>query len=262
MNLNRYTEKAQEALAAAQQIADRAGHPEIVPEHLLVALLDQRDGIVPAVLGKMNVPVASIAADVRALIDKLPAVQGGAQPGLSARLRRIANAAEDEAQRLKDEYTSTEHLLLAIASESGRGTVPAPTAAQKTGKLPGNAAFHKLELLAGAAIAWFVLPCPGPEQPPNHPLPATHSPLAFTPICPEHTAARCRPRCALALPTEEGPRCFDGGALPPATPGDLCRFAGGEPPCAWRPWRRGIVPRPPRGTRPCRRRTPTRPTPR
>jgi ATP-dependent Clp protease ATP-binding subunit ClpB len=120
MNLNRYTEKAQEAVAAAQQIADRAGHPEIVPEHLLLALLEQPEGIVPAVLSKMTVPVTPLATEVRGLIDKLPRIQGGSQPGLSARLRRVANAAEDEAQRLKDEYTSTEHLFLAIAGESGR----------------------------------------------------------------------------------------------------------------------------------------------
>jgi ATP-dependent Clp protease ATP-binding subunit ClpB len=120
MNLNRYTEKAQEAIVAAQQIADRAGHPEILPEHVLLALIEQPDGIVPAVLGKMGVQPAAMAATVRGLVDRLPRVQGGAQPGLSARLRRVANAAEDEAQRLKDEYTSTEHLLLAIAGETGR----------------------------------------------------------------------------------------------------------------------------------------------
>jgi ATP-dependent Clp protease ATP-binding subunit ClpB len=131
MNLNRYTEKAQEALATAQQIADRAGHPEMVPEHLLLALIEQPEGIVPAVLAKMNVDVASLAAGVRAMVDKLPRVQGGAQPGLSARLRRVVSAADDEAKRLKDEYTSTEHLLLAMAGESGRA--PAVELLKQTG---------------------------------------------------------------------------------------------------------------------------------
>jgi ATP-dependent Clp protease ATP-binding subunit ClpB len=120
MDLNKYTEKAQEAILAAQQIAERSGHPEIVPEHLLLSLILQRDGIVPAVLGKMNIDAASLAGSVEQAVNKLPKVQGGAQPNMSARLRRVFTAAEDEAKRLKDEFTSTEHLLLAIAAESGR----------------------------------------------------------------------------------------------------------------------------------------------
>src|SRR5215831_9190851 len=115
MDLNKYTEKAQEAILAAQQIAERTGHPEIVPEHLLLSLILQRDGIVPAVLGKMNVDAGSLAQSVEQLVNKLPKVQGGAQPGTSARMRRVFNAAEDEAKALKDDFTSTEHLLLAIA---------------------------------------------------------------------------------------------------------------------------------------------------
>jgi ATP-dependent Clp protease ATP-binding subunit ClpB len=125
MNLNRYTEKAQEAIVAAQQLADRAGHPEILPDHVLLALLDQPEGIVPAVLGKMHVDPARLRAEVQALLDKLPQAQGGAQPGLSSRVRAVTQAAEQEAERLKDEYTSTEHLLLAIAGETGRGALAA-----------------------------------------------------------------------------------------------------------------------------------------
>ncbi|HKW01256.1 MAG TPA: ATP-dependent chaperone ClpB [Vicinamibacterales bacterium] len=121
MNLNRYTEKAQEAVQAAQQLAERAGHPEMLPEHLLLALINQPDGIVPAVLGKMNVDAARLAGAVEGLVNKLPRVQGGATPGLSSRLRAVFRNAEHEAERLKDEFTSTEHLLLALASESGRG---------------------------------------------------------------------------------------------------------------------------------------------
>jgi ATP-dependent Clp protease ATP-binding subunit ClpB len=121
MNLNRYTEKAQEAILAAQQLAERAGHPEVLPEHLLLALMNQPDGIVPAVLGKMNVDAARLASAVEGLVNKLPRVQGGATPGLSSRVRTVFRNAEQEAERLKDEFTSTEHLLLALASESGRG---------------------------------------------------------------------------------------------------------------------------------------------
>jgi ATP-dependent Clp protease ATP-binding subunit ClpB len=120
MNIQKYTEKAQEAIAAAQQLADREGHPEITPEHLLLSLVDQQGGIVPAILLKMNVRPATVASEVRAELGKNPRAHGGSQPGLSARLRQIADAAEAEAERLKDEYVSTEHLLLAVASEAGR----------------------------------------------------------------------------------------------------------------------------------------------
>jgi ATP-dependent Clp protease ATP-binding subunit ClpB len=120
MNLNKYTEKAQEAVLAAQQLADRAGNPELLPEHVLLALVQQKDGIVPAVLAKMTVDPATVEPAIQALIDRLPRAHGGAQPGLSARLRQVLAQAEEEAARLKDEYTSTEHLLLAITGESGR----------------------------------------------------------------------------------------------------------------------------------------------
>jgi ATP-dependent Clp protease ATP-binding subunit ClpB len=120
MNLNRYTEKAQEAVLGAQSLAERAGHPEITPEHLLLALVAQRDGIVPSIIGKMQLDPAAIGAEAQGLVDKLPKVRGGAQPNLSARLRDVLAAAEAEAGRLKDEFTSTEHLFLAIASEAGR----------------------------------------------------------------------------------------------------------------------------------------------
>src|SRR5438874_13543503 len=110
MDLNRYTEKGQEAILSAQKLAERGGHPELFPEHVLLALLTQADGIVPAVLGKMNVDTPGLSAAVQSLIDKLPKVQGGAQPGISPRLRKVLTSAEDEAQRLTDEFTSTEHI--------------------------------------------------------------------------------------------------------------------------------------------------------
>ena len=125
MNLNRYTEKAQEAILGAQSLAERAGHPEITPEHLLLALVAQRDGIVPSIVGKMQLDPTALGAEAQALVDKLPKVRGGAQPNLAARLREVLAAAEDEAGRLKDEFTSTEHLFLAIASEGGRSPAAA-----------------------------------------------------------------------------------------------------------------------------------------
>jgi ATP-dependent Clp protease ATP-binding subunit ClpB len=120
MNINKYTEKAQEAILAAQQLADREGHPEIHPEHLLLTLVEQKEGIVPEIVRKMNADPAALAGAVRAELDKLPRAQGGSQPGLSARLRKVTEAAEQEAERLKDAYVSTEHLFVAIASEGGR----------------------------------------------------------------------------------------------------------------------------------------------
>ncbi|NQW04122.1 MAG: ATP-dependent chaperone ClpB [Acidobacteria bacterium] len=120
MNLSRYTEKAQEAVLAAQQLAERHGHPEMAPEHLLAALVDQRDGIVPAILGKMQRETTAISAAARDLLAALPKVHGGAQPGPSSRFRAVTAVAEREADRLKDEYTSTEHLFVALASEEGR----------------------------------------------------------------------------------------------------------------------------------------------
>jgi ATP-dependent Clp protease ATP-binding subunit ClpB len=120
MNLNRYTEKAQEAILAAQQVAERSGHPDVVPEHLLQTLITQPEGIATAVLSKMQVDLPAIRAASQALLDKLPSVHGGAAPGLNARLRAVFQGAEDEAGRLKDEFTSTEHLLLALSATGGR----------------------------------------------------------------------------------------------------------------------------------------------
>jgi ATP-dependent Clp protease ATP-binding subunit ClpB len=132
MNIQKYTEKAQEAIAGAQQLADREGHPEITPEHVLVTLIDQQGGIVPEILRKMNIDPSAVAGAVRTELKKLPSAHGGSQPTLSARLRQVANAAEAEAERLKDEYVSTEHLLLALASESARNA-PAARILQQFG---------------------------------------------------------------------------------------------------------------------------------
>ena len=120
MNINRFTEKAQEALLSAQQLAERSGHPQIEPEHPLATLVDQRDGVVPGLLRKLSVEPKTVAAAVRAELEKLPTTQGGTQPGLSPRLNAAANQATEEAERLKDEYVSTEHLLVALATEGGR----------------------------------------------------------------------------------------------------------------------------------------------
>ena len=121
MNINKYTEKAQEAILEAQQLADREGHPEITPEHLLLTLLEQRDGIVPSIVTKMNADPAALAAcradGARAAAARARRRAAIARPPACA---RSTDAAEAEAERLKDEYVSTEHLFVAIASEGGK----------------------------------------------------------------------------------------------------------------------------------------------
>src|SRR5215510_1406927 len=125
MNIQKYTEKAQEAVVAAQSLADRERHPEITPEHVLLTLVEQQGGIVPAILRKLNADPSAVAAEIRSELGRSPAVHGGSQTTPSARLRQVTNAAEAEAERLKDEYVSTEHLLLAIAGEPGRNAAGA-----------------------------------------------------------------------------------------------------------------------------------------
>src|SRR5437773_585873 len=120
MNINKYTEKAQESIVGAQQLAEQMNHAQIEPEHLLVALVEQRDGIVPELITKITADAAVIGRGARELLGKLPQAYGAAQPGLSPRLKLVTDLAQAEADRLKDEYVSTEHLFVAIASETGR----------------------------------------------------------------------------------------------------------------------------------------------
>jgi ATP-dependent Clp protease ATP-binding subunit ClpB len=120
MNINKYTEKAREGVAAAVELARQANNPQLEPEHLLVALVEQRDGIVPNLLRKMNADPAAVGRSARELLTKLPAAYGGAEPGMSPRFKLVTDQAQAEADRLKDEFVSTEHLFIALADESGR----------------------------------------------------------------------------------------------------------------------------------------------
>jgi ATP-dependent Clp protease ATP-binding subunit ClpB len=120
MNLNKYTEKAQEAVLAAQQLAEQASHAQIEPEHLLVSLVEQREGVVPEILRKMQIDPADLSKAARDLLSRVPQAYGGSQPGISPRLKLVADLAEAEAGRLKDDFVSTEHLFIAISAETGR----------------------------------------------------------------------------------------------------------------------------------------------
>ncbi len=130
MNLNKYTEKAQEAIIAAQTIASEQNHSEVTPEHLLVALVEQQGGIVPSILSKMNIDTAKVRTDARALLKNMPQAYGG-DVRLSPRMKLVFDSAEAEAKRLQDDYVSTEHLLVALATEVGRS--PAAQLLQRVG---------------------------------------------------------------------------------------------------------------------------------
>ena len=120
MNLKRYTEKSQEAVLAAQQLAERHHHPQIEPEHLLVTLIDQADGVVPAVLRRLGVDPQRVLEEARQGLARQPQAHGGSEASPSPRLRAVAQAAEREAGRLRDDYVSTEHLLMAVTLEGDR----------------------------------------------------------------------------------------------------------------------------------------------
>ena len=120
MNLNKFTEKAQEALLGSQDLASELNHPQIEPEHLLTVLVEQPQGIVPEVLRKMTIDPVAVARSARAALAGQPRALGGSAPTLSPRLGAVTDTARRETERLKDEYVSTEHLLLGLAAETGR----------------------------------------------------------------------------------------------------------------------------------------------
>ena len=114
---DRLTEKTQEAIQQAQALAQEAQQQEITPEHLLLALLQQADGTVPPIVQQIGVDPSRVATELKAQLDRLPKVYG-AESYLGSRLRRLLDAAWNEMERLKDEYLSTEHILLAIVEEA------------------------------------------------------------------------------------------------------------------------------------------------
>ncbi|MBI5014080.1 MAG: ATP-dependent chaperone ClpB [Deltaproteobacteria bacterium] len=124
MDMNRLTQKSQEALADAQKIALSRGQVEVDGEHLLLALVDQPEGLVPRLLQKLDVPLDVFRSRIAAAVDRKPQVSGpGVEGGkiyVSQRVNRLLIQAEDEAKRLKDEYVSVEHLALALVREGDR----------------------------------------------------------------------------------------------------------------------------------------------
>lgn len=124
MDMNRLTQKSQEALQEAQTIAGRLDHTEVDGEHLLLALLDQSEGLIPRLFDQAGADTQALRSALSAELSRRPKVTGpGATPGqvyVTQRLAKLLDAAEQEAKRLKDEYVSVEHLVLALADEGSR----------------------------------------------------------------------------------------------------------------------------------------------
>jgi len=121
MQADRFTIKAQEAIAAAGQLAERRRNPQVTPEHLLSVLLEQEGGVVAPVLSKLGADAHALRGDVNAALDAQPTMTaGGEAAGPSSELVRVLREGEEEMRALKDEYVSTEHLLLALAAHPSR----------------------------------------------------------------------------------------------------------------------------------------------
>ncbi|MDQ4078541.1 MAG: ATP-dependent chaperone ClpB [Chloroflexota bacterium] len=124
MNINRFTQKAQEAVMQAQQIAQRNQQFEMQPLHLVQALINQSEGIVPQVLSRIGVDLQQLRVEVNSALNNLPKVSGPTgEPQLSRALREVLVGAHDEIQQFGDQYVSTEHLLLALIEHADSRTL-------------------------------------------------------------------------------------------------------------------------------------------
>ena len=120
MDLNKFTQKAQEAIIGAQSLAGESSHGQIEPEHLLLLLLRQSDGIVPQIVQKLEANPDEMALPLEREVQRKPKVYGAtAQVGLSRELARVLDEAQKVAARMRDDYASTEHLLLALTGSRG-----------------------------------------------------------------------------------------------------------------------------------------------
>ena len=130
MQLDRFTTKAQEALQSAQAIAHQHAHQEIDGEHLLLALISQSDGLIPSLLTSLGLALPALTLDLQRELARRVQVKGlsSTDAFLSQDLKQALDAAEAEARKLKDDYTSTEHLLLGLRdhAEGENGTHPQP----------------------------------------------------------------------------------------------------------------------------------------
>ncbi|MBW2552529.1 MAG: ATP-dependent chaperone ClpB [Deltaproteobacteria bacterium] len=121
MRFDKFTIKAQEVIQESQNITEKYDHQQIEPEHILMALILQQEGTVPAILQKLGVDIPVILKQVEEALNKIPKVYGtgGGQPYISPRSKKVLDQAFKEAERLKDEYVSTEHIFISVADEKG-----------------------------------------------------------------------------------------------------------------------------------------------
>src|SRR5580693_5051264 len=115
LRYDKLTVKAQEALQAAQDTAEKNSQQQLEPLHILSALVAQRDGVVPPLLSRLGVRPETLSSELDKMIERLPKVSGVSHIYLSESTNKILEAAFDEGEKFKDEYVSTEHILLAIA---------------------------------------------------------------------------------------------------------------------------------------------------
>src|ERR1700716_3045255 len=115
MKLDKFTERAQEALQGAAELAHERGQQAVEPEHLLLALVREEEGVARTLLERAGASVQALEPALVSMVERFPRVTGGGQPYISPALNTALEQAEEEAERLKDEYISTEHLLLALA---------------------------------------------------------------------------------------------------------------------------------------------------
>ena len=120
MNISKFTQKSQEAIAAAEKLAVQNGNQQIDEEHLLVALLNISDSLIASLVAKMGIQKEVFVNEAESLIQKLPKVSGGGQEYVSADLNRALNGAEDEAKAMGDDYVSVEHLFLSMLAHPNR----------------------------------------------------------------------------------------------------------------------------------------------
>jgi len=121
MQFEKFTIKSQEILSRAQDIASEYGHQSIEDIHVMSAMLEQKDGIIVPLLQKLEVNIDQLRVKIEDILKKVPVVSGGAaQVYLASDLNNILNNAFGEARKFKDEYVSTEHILISMASSSGK----------------------------------------------------------------------------------------------------------------------------------------------
>ena len=120
MRLDNFTIKGQEAVEAAANLATDSGHQQIEPDHLLLALLQQDQGTVPAIIEKLEVDRRILRAEAEKNLEGIPRVSGATQQYLSPQLNELLGRAQKEAEKFRDQFVSTEHLLLALAESKTR----------------------------------------------------------------------------------------------------------------------------------------------